>query len=202
MSESRYTEAGLKATFNKKESIKYGVVLGIISLFLGLVVLFVTRNVQSFWLLTSLSFGINTILYVLISLAFSYSLRKKNGGSWNFSVALKSTFLMLLISTLIASLSTMFYVHVVNPTLQEDVLRNTINITIEQLESSGAPDDVIDARVAALEEQVDTLGKIKFKDAARGIMISILMQFIFSLLLAALTRNEKLSQIPNKSNSI
>lgn len=192
MTDTKYSEAGFNATFDKKESIKYGVILGIISLFLGVLVLVLTKNIQSFWVLTSLSFGVNTVVYILISLAFAYSLRKKNGGSWNFSIALKSTFLMLLISTIIATLSTMLYVHVINPDLQGDVLRNTINVTIEQLESSGAPDDVIDARVATLEEQMNTLGQLKFKDAFRGLMISVLMQFIFSLLLAALTRNEKL----------
>lgn len=194
MAEEKFSEAGFDATYNKKESIKYGIILGVISFILGIVVLYVTKNIQSFWLLTSLAFGLNTILYMLVSLAFAYNLRKQNGGFWNFSIALKSTFLMLLISTIIATVSTSVFVHVINPSLQEEVLRNTINITIEQLESSGAPDDVIDSRVATLEEQMNSLGKITFKDTFRSLMISILMQFIFSLILAAITRNEKLSQ--------
>ncbi|MCA5006723.1 DUF4199 domain-containing protein [Sphingobacterium bovistauri] len=194
MEETKFNDAGFDASYNKKESVKYGVLLGLISLALGLVVLFISKSIESFWLLTSVSFGVNTILYIIIALVFAYALRKKNGGYWNFSIALKSTFLMLLISTLIATISTTLYVHSINPALQEEVLRNTINITIEQLESSGAPDDVIDTRVAALEEQMNTLGEITLKDTFRSIMISIVMQFVFSLILAALTRNEKLSQ--------
>lgn len=194
MPEAKFSEAGFDASYNKKESIKYGVVLGVISFLLGIIVLFVSKHVESFWMLTSLSFGVNTVVYMLVALAFAYTLRKKNGGFWNFSIALKSNFLMLLISTILATVTTMLYVHVINPTLQEEVLRNTINITIEQLESSGAPDDVIDSRVATLEEQMDALGKITVKSIFRSLMISILMQFIFSLILAALTRNEKLSQ--------
>ena len=194
-------DAGFNAQIDKKNSIKYGVVLGVISFVLGIVVLITTRSIQSFLLLTSFSFGVNTIVYALISLFFSYKLRQRNGGHWNFSIAVKSIFLMLLISTLIATLGTMLYVHKINPGLQEDVLRNTINVTIEYMESSGAPDDVIDSRIANLEEQMQTIGALKMNDAFRGIMISILMQFIFSLVLAAITRNEKLSQgKPNHIN--
>lgn len=200
MMDHKYSESGFDATFNKKECIKYGIILGIISLVLGLIVLFVTKNIQSFWLLTSLSFGVNTILYVLISLYFSYKLRAFNGGYWNFSIALKSTFLMLVIATVIATLTTTIYVHLINPSLQEEVLRNTINVTIEQLENSGAPDDVIDSRVATLEEQMDTLGQLKFSDAIRGLFIAILMQFIFSLFLAAITKNERFVSKPLNNN--
>jgi len=193
MVEGKFSEAGFNASYNKKESIKYGIILGIISFLLGIIVLFVSRNMQSFWMLTSMSFIINTIFYMIVALMFSYTLRKKNGGFWNFSIGLKSIFLMLLVSTVLATVSTMVYVHVVNPGLQEEVLRNTINITIEQLETSGAPDDVIDSRVAALEEQMNTLGQITIKNIFRSLMISILMQFVFSLILSAITRNEKLS---------
>ncbi|MGN0003526.1 MAG: DUF4199 domain-containing protein [Sphingobacterium composti] len=193
MVEGKFAEAGFNASYNKKESIKYGVILGVISFILGLIVLFISRNMQSFWVLTSMSFIINTILYMVFALVFAYSLRKINGGFWNFSIALKSTFLMLLVSTVLATVSTTVFVHVINPSLQEEVLRNTINITIEQLENSGAPDDVIDSRVATLEEQMNSLGQLTVKDTFRSLMISILMQFIFSLILAAITRNEKLS---------
>lgn len=192
METNKQADAGFDAKIDKKHSIKYGVILGIISFVLGLIVLVVTKNVQSFVLLTSLSFGVNTIFYAIISLIFAFRLRKSNGGNWNFSIALKSIFLMLLISTLIATLGTMLYVHAINPALQEDVLRNTINVTIEYMESSGAPDDIIDSRVANLEEQMQALGNLQLKDAFRGLMISILMQFIFSLILSAVTRNEKL----------
>ena len=200
MAEANFSEAGFNASYNKKESIKYGVILGVISFLLGIVVLYVSKHVESFWMLTSMSFGINTVLYMLIALAFAYTLRKQNGGFWNFSIAVKSTFLMLLISTVLATVSTMVFVNVINPALQEEVLRNTINITIEQLENSGAPDDVIDSRVATLEEQMATLGQITVKTIFRSLVISILIQFIFSLIFAALTRNEKLIHRPTTLN--
>lgn len=193
MSTDKHNATGLNATFDKKKSVKLGVILGIISLLLGIIVLFVTRDIQSFIVLTSLSFGVNTVLYMLVAFYFSYRLRSNNGGKWNFSVALKSVFLMLLISTLISVFGTMLYVHIINPSLQEEVVRNTINVTIEFMENSGAPDDIIDARVANLEDHMDTIGQLKFSDAFRGITVSILVQFIFSLLLAAVTRNEKLT---------
>lgn len=203
MAEHKHTAAGFDATFDKKVSIKYGVILGVISLVLGLIVLFLTKDIHQFILLTSVSFGVNTILYMLISLFFSYRLRAANGGSWNFSVAVKSIFLMLLLSTVIATISTSVYVHQINPSLQEDVLRNTINVTIEYMESQGAPDDVIDARVATLEDQMNKIGNVQITDVLKGMMIAVLMQFIFSLILAALTRNEKLvpRQVAEQKNN-
>lgn len=190
--ENKINDKGFDATIDKKQSIKLGVVLGLISLALGIIVLYVTRSIHSFLLLTSLSFVINTILYAVISAFFSFNLRKRNGGFWNFTIALKSIFLMLLISTLIATIGTLVFVNFVNPTLQEDVLRNTINVTIEFMEEQGAPDEAIDSGVAKLEEQVEKIGNISFLQALRGLGIAILVQFVFALVLSAITRNEKL----------
>lgn len=190
--DNKINDKGFDAQIDKAQSIKLGVILGVISFILGLVVLYVTRSIHSFLVLTSLSFGINTILYAIISAVFSFNLRKRNGGYWNFSIALKSIFLMLLISTLIATIGTLVFVNFVNPTLQEEVLRNTINVTIEFMEEQGAPDEAIDSGVAKLEEQMETIGNISFLQALRGLGIAILVQFIFALILSAITRNEKL----------
>lgn len=188
------TQAGLNAQFDKKQSAKYGVILGLISLVLGIVILFVTKNLTSFLSITAFSYGINTILYVLIAVLFSFILRRRNGGRWTFSVALKSIFLMLLVSTIISNIGTLIYVHYINPTLQQEALYNTINVTIQYMEDSGAPDDIIDANIAKLEEQIDSVGNVTFFQSLSGIGISILTQFIFSLVLAAITKNVRVDK--------
>lgn len=188
------TQAGLNAQFDKKQSAKYGVILGLISLVLGIVILFVTKNLTSFLSITAFSYGINTILYVLIAVLFSFILRRRNGGRWTFSVALKSIFLMLLVSTIISNIGTLIYVHYINPTLQQEALYNTINVTIQYMEDSGAPDDIIDANIAKLEEQIDSVGNVTFFQSLSGIAISILTQFIFSLVLAAITKNVRVDK--------
>lgn len=193
------TKSGLHAQFNKRESVKLGLILGVISLLLGIVILFVTKSLTSFWSITAFSYGINTILYVLVAVAFAYILRRKSGGVWTFSVALKSIFLMLLTATVLANVGTLIYVHYINPTLQQEVLYNTINVTIQYMEDSGAPDDIIDSSIAKLEEQIDSIGTVTFFQSLSGIAISILTQFIFALVLAAVTKNESIA-VPKNFN--
>lgn len=187
------SNAGFDAVIDKKKSIIYGVVLGIISFVLGLIVLFVVKDLDSFWGVMSMSFIVNTGIFIIISALFSFALRKANGGYWSFSIALKSIFMMLAISTIISTIGTQIYVNFVNPTLQEKVVTHTINVTIEYMEKNNVPDEVIDSKIAELEQQVDAIGKITIGQILKGLAITLLFQFVFSLLLSALSKKEKLT---------
>ncbi|QIH33149.1 DUF4199 domain-containing protein [Sphingobacterium sp. DR205] len=185
------SNAGFDAVIDKKKSIIYGVVLGVISFVLGLIVLFVVKDLTSFWGVMSMSFIVNTGIFVIISALFSFSLRKANGGYWSFSIALKSIFMMLAISTIISTIGTQVYVNFVNPTLQEQVVTHTINVTIEYMEKNNVPDEIIDSKIAELEKQVDEIGKITLGQIFKGLAITLLFQFVFALLLSALSKREK-----------
>ncbi|GAA4170404.1 DUF4199 domain-containing protein [Sphingobacterium ginsenosidimutans] len=185
------SNAGFDAVIDKKKSIIYGIVLGVISFVLGLIVLFIVKDLNSFWGVMSMSFIVNTGIFVIISALFSFSLRKANGGYWSFSIALKSIFMMLAISTIISTIGTQVYVNFVNPTLQEKVVTHTINVTIEYMEKNNVPDEVIDSKIAELEKQVDAIGKITLGQIFKGLAITLLFQFVFALLLSALSKREK-----------
>jgi len=185
------SNAGFDAVIDKKKSIIYGIVLGVISFVLGLIVLFVVKDLNSFWGVMSMSFIVNTGIFVIISALFSFSLRKANGGYWSFSIALKSIFMMLAISTIISTIGTQVYVNFVNPTLQEKVVTHTINVTIEYMEKNNVPDEVIDSKIAELEKQVDAIGKITLGQIFKCLAITLLFQFVFALLLSALSKREK-----------
>lgn len=194
MVESKFSQAGFDATYDKKESIKYGVVLGIISLVFGILISNIILLADSFLVSTIISKTLNEGVYIVFSLIFAYQLRKKNGGYWNFSIALKSIFLMLLISTLIAVIGTEIYVNFVNTTIQVESLQHTMNLAIESMEAERKPDELIDARIIGFEKAIEELQNKTIMGMLRGLVIAILLQFIFSLVLAAITRNEKLSQ--------
>lgn len=187
------SNAGFDAVFDKKKSVIYGIILGMISFILGLIVLFVVKDLNSFWGVMSMSFVVNTGIFVIISALFSFSLRKANGGYWSFSIALKSIFMMLAISTIISTIGTQIYVNFVNPSLQEQVVKHTINVTIEYMEKNNVPDEVIDSKIAELEKQVDAIGKITLGQIFKGLAITLLFQFVFALLLSALSKREKLT---------
>ncbi|MNN74649.1 hypothetical protein D3C81_1908710 [compost metagenome] len=99
--------------------------------------------------------------------------------------------MMLAISTIISTIGTQVYVNFVNPTLQEKVVTHTINVTIEYMEKNNVPDEVIDSKIAELEKQVDAIGKITLGQIFKGLAITLLFQFVFALLLSALSKREK-----------
>jgi len=101
--------------------------------------------------------------------------------------------MMLAISTIISTIGTQLYVNFVNPTLQEKVVTHTINVTIEYMEKNNVPDEVIDSKIAELEKQVDSIGKITLGQVLKGLAITLMFQFVFALLLSALTKREKLA---------
>ncbi|MCW8314160.1 DUF4199 domain-containing protein [Sphingobacterium thalpophilum] len=184
--------AGFDAVIDKKRSIVYGIILGVISFILGLAVLFVVKDQESFWAVMSMSFIVNTGIFIIIAALFSFALRKAYGGYWSFSIALKSIFMMLAISTIISTIGTQIYVNFINPELQEKVVTHTINVTIDYMEKNNIPDEVIDSKIAELEKQVDSIGKITFGQIFKGLAITLLFQFVFALILAALSKRERL----------
>ncbi|WP_312192367.1 DUF4199 domain-containing protein [Sphingobacterium sp.] len=183
---------GFDAVIDKKKSIIYGAVLGIISFSLGLAVLFVVKDLNSFWGVMSMSFIVSIGVYAIVSAIFAFSLRKSNGGYWNFSIALKSIFMMLALATVISTIGTQIYVNYINPALQEKVVTHTINVTIEYMEKNNIPDNIIDEKIAELEKQVDSIGKITVGQILKGLAITLMFQFVFALLLSALTKRERL----------
>jgi len=72
------------------------------------------------------------------------------------------------------------------------VVAHTINVTIEYMEKNNVPDEVIDSKIAELEKQVDAIGKITLGQVFKGLAITLMFQFVFALLLSALTKREKL----------
>ncbi|MBP3943548.1 DUF4199 domain-containing protein [Sphingobacteriaceae bacterium WQ 2009] len=185
------TDAGFNAIFNKKDGIIFGIILGVISFILGLIVLYLVKDFKSFWAVMSTSIIVNTGIYVVVAAILAFFLRKRVGDYWSFSVALKTIYVMLAISTLISTTGTQALVNFVYPTLQEEVLNNTINVTIEYMEKSNLPDDQIDGKIAELEVQRDSIGKLTFGQFFKGMAITLVVQFIFALMLSAIFKREK-----------
>ena len=192
MAEGKFSEAGFDATYNKKESIKYGLILGVISLVLGVIILKIIPHIDD--LISSIIFSkvVNDVFYALIALYFALKLRKANGGFWNFTIALKSIFVMLLVGVVISYLGNEIYCQLIEPGIQVDNMHHSMNLMIESLESANKEPEIIDSKIVEYEKAILQLENKTFYTVLRGITISILLQFIFSLILAALTRNEKL----------
>ena len=174
----------------KKEGIKYGVYLGIISLVISIVSVYMLVNSSNFKISSMITGGVTLVLTIGLSVYFAALLRKVAGGFWNFSQALKGIFVMLAISVVISVVGTTLF-NVVNPEPQQIVFDKTINLAIETMEGMGADDDVIDKQVADLEQERDALREFSFGKSVQGLGVSLIIYFIFALILAAILKREK-----------
>lgn len=192
--------ADFSANAVKKEGIKYGVYLGVISLMISIVSMYVLMNSSNFKISSMVTGALSLVLIVILSGYFATLLRKIAGGFWNFSQALKGIFVMLAIMVIISTVGGGIF-NVVNPEPQQVVFDKTINLTIETMESMGMDDDLIDKQVGDLEKQRDTLRNFSFGQNLKGLAIALIMYFVFALILAAILKRERPSFLPLKNAS-
>lgn len=174
----------------KKKSISYGVILGVISLLVSIISLYILKSATSLFVSSAISIALNYVLFVVIACVFANSLRKYVGGYWDFSTALKNIYIMLAISAIISIIGTSLF-NFAMPQVQEESINNTMNLTIESLEKMGTNDEQIDSMVAMLEETKEQAGTISFGQILKGLGVSLIAYFILALVLAAIFKREK-----------
>lgn len=174
----------------KRQALIYGVLLGVINFVLGIAYMYIAKDITSFMTFYTVTFVMNFVLFIAIVVYFVIRLRKVNGGYWSFKTSLQNIFIMLAVSVVLSTLGTSMY-NAVFPDLQASMIDNSLNLTIESMESFGADDDAIDEAVAKIEQERDALGQITIGQVIKGIFISLLMYFVFALILAAIFKKEK-----------
>jgi len=176
---------------SKKQSITYGIYLGVIALVLGIITMYISKSTTSLVVLYGISAVLNLVVFIGVTVFFSINLRKGYGGYWSFSQALKSIFIMLAFATLISSVGSFLFTKYIEPTIQEEVMNNTSSLTIEMMENSGANDDQIDEVIAKLDEAKASISNISFSQFFKGFGITLISYFVLALILAAIFKREK-----------
>ena len=174
----------------KKEGIKYGIYLGVISLVVSIVSLYVLAGAANFKVSSIATGGIGFVLMIALSAYFAVLLRRVAGGFWTFSQALKGIFTILAISVIISNVASTIF-GVINPEPQQVIFDKTINLTIETMESVGADEDLIDKQVADLEKTRDDLRTFSFGQSLKGLGVNLIMYFVLALIFAAVLKREK-----------
>lgn len=174
----------------KTEGIKYGVYLGIIALVLTIVSLYVLMNSADFKLSSMISGGVTIVIMIGLSAYFSILLRRIAGGFWTFSQALKGIYVMLAIAVIISGLGGAIF-NLVDPEPQQIIFDKTINMTIETMEGLGVDEDIIDSQIAELEQARDTSRGFSIGQTLQSLAISLIMYFVFALVLAAILKRER-----------
>jgi hypothetical protein len=180
---------------SKITSVLYGVLLGVISFILGLFSIYVVRPLAGSSLLQFTNPFFNFILFICVTVLLTFALRKKMGGIWDFSKALKCIYIMLVINHLVASVSTFSYLKYVEPTIQEENFHVMMNARIESMENSTGfaneeeKQKTIDVSIEQMEKDNESVATMTLGARAKGFVITLLPYFLFALLLAALTKN-------------
>lgn len=174
----------------KGKALNYGLILGVISFVLGVIALFIVRNGTGLFTVGLGSTFVTYVGFIAFACYFSILLRRAIGGYWDFSTALKNIFIMLAVSGVLSTVASTT-MSAVYPTLQEEAMDNMLNVTIEGLEALGAPDEQIDATVEGIEEQREALGTLSIGQVIKGLAISLIMYFVFALILAAIFKKER-----------
>jgi len=174
----------------RRDGIRLGIYLGILSLVISIVSLYTLVNSSNFTITSMVTGGLGIVFMIGFSAYFAVLLRKSAGGFWSFSEALKGIFTMLAIAVIISSVG-MTVFNLLNPEPQLVVFDKTINFTIETLESAGAEDDLIDKQVADLEKTRDDMRNFSIGQTLKALGVSLIMYFVFALILAAILKREK-----------
>ncbi|AIM36461.1 DUF4199 domain-containing protein [Sphingobacterium sp. SG20118] len=180
---------------SKITSIVYGVVLGVTSFVLGLFSIYSIKPLEGTSLLQFINPFFNFILFFGVTVLLTFSLRKKMGGIWDFTKAVKCIYIMLVINHLVASVSTFSYLSYFEPTIQEENFHIMMNARIESMENSTAFDSeeekqqTIDMSIEQMEKDNESVATMTLGARMKGFVITLLPYFLFALLLAALTKN-------------
>ena len=173
-----------------KKTIIFGILLGIISVITSIISLYITKTATGLFTSAILAGAINYVLFIAVAVFFTIALRKAIGGYWSFSTALKTIFIMFAINAVISTIGTIV-INQVMPNLQEESIDNTMNLTIELLESTGVNDEQIDAKIAEIEQQKEDLANLTIGQQIKGLMVYFLLYFVVALVFAAIFKKEK-----------
>jgi len=183
----------------KKDGLIYGAIAGVISVVLSIVAIYYTRSAESYSGLYMVSTVLKIVGSILVPVFLVYLLKRKNGRAWTFSHALKSIYIFLASSIVVSSLGITIYQKTMDKIVLEESYHNLMNLKIVDMEGKGASEDEIDQQIEIIEQDKEfALSSFSFRNAVAPIFISLLLGFIFALVLALLFRASDSKQEPLK----
>ena len=169
-----------------KEAVTNGVIVGILSVVIGIVVYYAAPS-----LLGSIGFGIASMVVSLgIYVFFTIDLREKIGGFWSFREALKGIFLMAFVAGLLYSVVNYAFYNFVEPQAFEKVASYMEAGTSKTLENMGMEQEQIDEAVSKQMEGIKEQYNPTISQFFKNLAIAVLVQFVMSLIFAAIFKKE------------
>lgn len=166
----------------KKNSINYGVILGIILALTTTLMYVVNTELFTKWWI-----GIITILIVIVTGIVSTAKSKSLlGGFMSFKEAFSSYFITVAVGLLISTAVGILIFTVLDPDLAEYLNERTLEITREFMEGFGAPEEEINKALADLE------GKNNFSlmNQLKSYVFGLAFQAVLGLLVALIFKKK------------
>lgn len=175
---------------NWNPAIKWGVIGGLVSVILSMLIYFISP--------TSLASFSLIFVFLLVSLFFliwgGIDFRKANNDEISFVDALMATLILALISSLIGTIFSYILMNYIDPQLPELIKQKVIENTVAMMEKFNTPDDKIDEAIENIKSQSFSGG---IKDYALKFANSMLMNTVFCLIVSAfIKRNTNKIKLP------
>lgn len=168
-----------------------GVYLGILVVFLTILPMYYYVSSTSFWTVTLGTVVTGVFLPLVVAVWFTFVLRKRIGGYWNFKQAVTGIFVMLLVASVISTVSGFVFERVIESDMRERYMRNMQNNTIEFMENANVDAEKIDEQMAVLDKQIEAAAKATPLDTLKGFLIYIVVAFVLALIFALISKRER-----------
>lgn len=163
----------------KDLAIRYGLILGIVSVVLTYAVYVIDYMMMIKWWFGVLAFGVMIVVIIIACKAY----RSKNNDLASFKELFFMIMIIMAISVIISTAGN-FLLHKVIDTEVGSKLNNAvIDQTVEMMEGFGTPDDVIDKTIADMEEKDNFSTSTMLLNALGAILIG---GGLFGLIFAAI----------------
>jgi hypothetical protein len=175
----------------QRKAAVLGAIFGVIAVITGITGLYIVASGKSIGVVFGVQFLSAIIIPVSIAILFSLRLRKEIGGFWSFREATSGIFLMFFVAYFVHSAIDLTYKRAIDPDLEKNAIGNTISSIADLASKSKVPTEQIDTQMEQLNAAKESVGKFSPGTLAQGMLTSILIVFIVSLLFAAIFKREE-----------
>jgi FlaA1/EpsC-like NDP-sugar epimerase len=171
----------------KNEAFKNGFIMAIVSIVIFLVTNYVMPELQgSTWLSV-----LTVVIGIALAVFFCLDMRKKAGGFWTFSEALKHIFIMFILSAGIVYIFTILFGKYIDPTYPVRMKAMIMDSTESMLSKFGMDESKMDEALRNQSEKMDKQLNPSFGDAIAGFGIQAIFYAVGALIFAAIFKKTR-----------
>jgi hypothetical protein len=170
-----------------KESVKSGLLLGVISIAITMLVYVIDTELMVKWWFGLLSLGLSIFLVSYFGIKYR---KEEAGGFLSFGKAYVYSFTVIVVSAIVSTLFTFLLYSVIDPDLPQVLADASYEQSLEMMRSFGAdPDSMDDDALDKIREQADN----QFSSAgrAKGLIWILVGSVIISLITGAIIKKKE-----------